>query len=148
MKPEIKKKWLAALRGGDFIQGQNSLRSRNGATGQYEYCCLGVLCELAVQDGVIPEPTLEDGDWIYGKREGDQQSWSSLPHSVAAWAGIEFDATTALFGADIKVAELYEGRGDPTLAALNDAVDIAEDGETCIRPYTFERIADIIEEQL
>lgn len=41
MKADLKEKWVAALRSGNYKQGKNVLK-RNGA-----YCCLGVLCEVA-----------------------------------------------------------------------------------------------------
>jgi hypothetical protein len=41
MKPEIKQKWLEALRSGEYRQGISALRSHDD-----RYCCLGVLCDL------------------------------------------------------------------------------------------------------
>jgi len=41
---ELKNKWLAALRSGDYVQG-NTFLLKDG-----KYCCLGVLCELAAKD--------------------------------------------------------------------------------------------------
>ena len=40
MNPEIKAKWIAALRSGEYKQTQGVLRDRKG------YCCLGVLCKI------------------------------------------------------------------------------------------------------
>jgi hypothetical protein len=40
MNQEIKTKWLAALRSGDYQQGTGRLRVDD------KYCCLGVLCDL------------------------------------------------------------------------------------------------------
>jgi hypothetical protein len=40
MKKAIKKKWVAALRSGEYKQGRRYLK-RDG-----KYCCLGVLCEI------------------------------------------------------------------------------------------------------
>lgn len=40
MNKDIKDKWVAALRSGNYQQGQGSLRTEN------RYCCLGVLCEI------------------------------------------------------------------------------------------------------
>jgi hypothetical protein len=40
MKKEIKKRWVDALRSGEFRQGRRYLK-RDG-----KYCCLGVLCEI------------------------------------------------------------------------------------------------------
>lgn len=44
MKTELKNKWVAALRSGNYIQGRNVLVS-SGREGDY-FCCLGVLCEV------------------------------------------------------------------------------------------------------
>ena len=44
MKPEIKQKWINALRSGEYEQGRKSLRDRN------KYCCLGVLCDLHAKE--------------------------------------------------------------------------------------------------
>lgn len=48
LKHEVKEKWLKALRSGEYKQGRNTLY--NPDTDQY--CCLGVLCELAFQERV------------------------------------------------------------------------------------------------
>ena len=40
MKKVTKKKWIAALKSGDFKQGKGQLRHRDN------YCCLGVLCVI------------------------------------------------------------------------------------------------------
>lgn len=40
MKAEIKQRWVAALRSGDYKQGCGELYNPNEDT----YCCLGVLC--------------------------------------------------------------------------------------------------------
>ena len=47
MPKALKKKWLAALRSGEYKQGQGLLYNPDNES----YCCLGVLC--AVTDGVI-----------------------------------------------------------------------------------------------
>lgn len=39
MKADLKEKWVAALRSGDYKQGECALRSTED-----RYCCLGVLC--------------------------------------------------------------------------------------------------------
>jgi hypothetical protein len=44
MKQDIAKQWVAALRSGDYKQGQGQLK--NSARADY-YCCLGVLAELS-----------------------------------------------------------------------------------------------------
>lgn len=43
MNPELKKKWVDALRSGEYKQGKIGLYNYESDA----YCCLGVLCELA-----------------------------------------------------------------------------------------------------
>lgn len=40
MQKSVKKKWLKALRSGEYKQGSGQLRSDD------RYCCLGVLCDI------------------------------------------------------------------------------------------------------
>lgn len=44
MNPEVKAKWLEALRSGRYTQGKGALCCR--VNGVQQYCCLGVLCEV------------------------------------------------------------------------------------------------------
>lgn len=41
MNPDIKAKWIEALRSGKYKQGRGYLRTIDGG-----YCCLGVLCDV------------------------------------------------------------------------------------------------------
>jgi hypothetical protein len=41
LKPEVKAKWLEALRSGNYRQGRGLLRNLEN-----DYCCLGVLCDV------------------------------------------------------------------------------------------------------
>jgi hypothetical protein len=54
MTPELKSKWLAALRSGKYEQGHGALNS-NG-----KMCCLGVLCDVAGYEW-LPSG---DGDYL------------------------------------------------------------------------------------
>lgn len=45
MDPEIKAKWIAALRSGKYPQAKAALRTDVG------YCCLGVLCDVVRPNG-------------------------------------------------------------------------------------------------
>lgn len=49
-KPLIKK-WVDALRSGEFGQTTGRL-GKVDETGEASYCCLGVLCEIALADGL------------------------------------------------------------------------------------------------
>lgn len=46
MNAEIKQKWIAALRSGEYEQGHRQLAVARKAEQPYLYCCLGVLCEV------------------------------------------------------------------------------------------------------
>lgn len=65
MNPEIKAKWLEALRSGNYKQGTGRLRKADNS-----YCCLGVLCDVI-------DPTkwmnTEDTYHCYGYRIDDPQ---------------------------------------------------------------------------
>ena len=50
MNKEVKQQWVAALRSGEYKQGKNALR-RQYEGEDAEFCCLGVLCDLAVKAG-------------------------------------------------------------------------------------------------
>lgn len=88
MKPEIKSKWVAALRSGEFKQGTGWLLQRNhNETQAAYYCCLGVLCELHRRE-------TNEGEW---KPEGCVTIYSTnrdsslidLPYGVHQWAGLK-----------------------------------------------------------
>lgn len=49
MNPELKAKWVAALRSGEYEQITGSLKEPDG------YCCLGVLCEVMGIDWSDPK---------------------------------------------------------------------------------------------
>jgi len=68
MKKRVKRKWVAALKSGKYKQGKRRLRDRK------KHCCLGVLCEIAVAEGVIPK---YKGSEIF------------LPLEVQVWAGLD-----------------------------------------------------------
>ena len=45
MDPEVKAKWVAALRSGEYEQGYEYLKTVE-PNGDTKYCCLGVLCQI------------------------------------------------------------------------------------------------------
>jgi hypothetical protein len=42
MREDVKTRWLAALRSGEYKQGRKQLATEEG-----KFCCLGVLCEIS-----------------------------------------------------------------------------------------------------
>ncbi len=63
---EFKKKWVDALRSGEYQQGKGYLMYRGGSNKKDEYCCLGVACVIA---GIEPEKLWKDdpdeGETLY-----------------------------------------------------------------------------------
>lgn len=47
MKPELKTKWIEALKSGKYKQAVGSLKVEHPMTGEKAYCCLGVLCDIS-----------------------------------------------------------------------------------------------------
>lgn len=92
MNSEIKTRWLAALRSGQYGQGRNGyLRQGN------LFCCLGVLCDLAVQDGLASWGDMPDTDehdahqilvWDGRTVEESEGNYDYLPGEVQRWAGL------------------------------------------------------------
>ncbi|MDO7847661.1 hypothetical protein Q5H92_14930 [Hymenobacter sp. M29] len=122
MHQEIKKDWLEALRSGKYTQGKYSLKKEN-EEGKVSYCCLGVLCDLAVRQGIVEEEENASycGEYLFDGEE------TSLTPKLREWAGIETPE-----------AKIDKPVGPHTsLMALNDSGD-----------YTFPQIAQIIEDQL
>lgn len=92
MNAKIAKKWVAALRSGEYQQCQSRLRNKTG------FCCLGVLCDLyrkeagaGVGEWAPHQMTIDDGYkedgyiWI----DDDDQSTGMLTGSVRDWAGMD-----------------------------------------------------------
>ena len=129
MKPEVKDQWVKALRSEEYEQGHGYLRDSND-----RYCCLGVLCDLAVKAGVISEPELASTEG----GEGESYSFGPdrnhdilyLPDVVRDWAGLATHNPT--YGPDPD-ADMVDA---PTLAGAND------DG------VPFDQIAELIEAHL
>lgn len=81
MNPEVKAKWLQALRSGEYQQGQLNLRRKTKDAVQF--CCLGVLCDVSQQ-----------GKWSHRSyRVGEESLCSTLPPSIRKWAGINTELT-------------------------------------------------------
>lgn len=93
MKGDVLDELVKRLRSGKYKQGHSALRRVGEGDGPDTFCCLGVMCEMAVEEGVITrEPQMHRlGGVSYSYRDGDSISTSYLPQSVVDWAGIESD---------------------------------------------------------
>ncbi len=80
MHADIMKKWVAALRSGDYKQGKGQLRKE--VDGVNSFCCLGVLCNLhAMEHPEIAKNELSPRSYL-----GDSEY---LPAQVQDWAGMK-----------------------------------------------------------
>lgn len=114
MNQEIKRQWIDALTSGKYKQGYHQLKTFDG------FCCLGVLCELAVEAGIINK--LDEG---YISEHG--YSYQFLPREVMAWAELD-DETVRLDNREIFKRE--------SLIDMND------------NKFSFQEIAATIQEKL
>jgi hypothetical protein len=76
MNPQIKQKWVSALRSGDYQQTQGYLHKEDG------FCCLGVLCDLYGKENDVEWKLENDGTYYKF-----QYHTATLPLSVVEWAG-------------------------------------------------------------
>lgn len=70
------RKWIAALRSGEFRQGRGQLRRDNS------YCCLGVACELYRRENGGEWRHLGNGRFSFFDVAG------LLPNEVQCWLGL------------------------------------------------------------
>lgn len=123
MNSDIKTKWVQALRSGEYEQARGALHVRNA--GGDKFCCLGVLCDVLVKEGLY-SPTLNSlpvvGDGEMHVYYDDEPG--VLPEAVRRIANVGMNP-------DVERGDL-----SMTLAEFNDAGS------------TFAEIADLIETQL
>jgi hypothetical protein len=89
MNSEVKAKWVAALRSGEYQQGRGELRSISNC-----FCCLGVLCDLYDKDRKqkkkksikITNPKYDGNKNFACFKYGNQTDF--LPAAVRVWAGM------------------------------------------------------------
>lgn len=137
MDPSIKKQWVSALRGGHYKQAHGRLRKGNGDCTE-GFCCLGVLCDLASDSGVVnwenikPLDSQDTPRWACVGLKGFQTagydiSSDQLPKAVMEWSGLDTNDPQV-----IGCRGMYD-----CISHLNDTLG-----------YTFSELADLIEEQL
>ena len=136
MNKEIKKLWVDALRGGEYKQGKLRLCNLSQDT----YCCLGVLCDLAVKNGII-KPGIRTQDSSCGTvlQFGELLSTETLPNEVMLWADLKRSNPLLSIPEDQAFHELKSEYNSLTyeITELNDDYE-----------YDFNTFADLIEAQL
>ena len=91
MKVEIARRWAKALRSGEYVQGNGFLKTSNVDGGNVRHCCLGVLCEIAIKDGVQC-PVVDGIHSLTNLRThhyGVERNHTAVPHEVLAWSGLK-----------------------------------------------------------
>ena len=86
MTPELKEKWIEALRSGDFPKGKSTLLNDQG-----QYCCLGVLCEIHDEVDKVEKFFGNFGkikNLFFHKDHPDDWNTVFLPYSVREKVGI------------------------------------------------------------
>lgn len=118
MDQDLKERWVAALRSGDFVQTKGALHDDIG------YCCLGVLCTLVPDVEFTPRDT-------YSGDSGDV--FDARQNGVIVGRG-------ALFGQF--ESELFGGDPHHHNPIVTQLIQLNDSG------HSFEEIADVIEEKL
>ena len=109
MNAAIKALWIEELRNGHRKQGKGRLRT----SPNNRFCCLGILCELAVAAGVIPAPTLSGDSYEY------EACRSIPPAAVCSWAGMR-NSTGSYAHGNFLVVDNDRGK---TFAEIADIIE-------------------------
>lgn len=127
MKVKYKKRWLEALRSGEYRQTTGSLTDDEGA-----FCCLGVLCEI-LKDEI---DALEINAWV------------SLP-PTDVWELVLTKESLKILGDDLPLME-GEGDSEGRLPLSVTPLVVRNDGSGLFdgSPQSFRRIANVIERHM
>lgn len=82
MNQEIKKKWVEALRSGNYPQGRGYLKCED------RYCCLGVLCQIYAEETGKGRFELDRHDKAKFMIDDAHGRYDYLPLEVTDWAGL------------------------------------------------------------
>ena len=130
MNQDIKGRWIAALRSGKYKQHPGVLRS-----GENEFCCLGVLCDVVDPDGWGIAHSAYSGT-PYLDRQGAVRT--VLPLSFQEDMDLDDNASFDIHSLPQKLQTRIDGLCDKPgrVTSLSDLNDRGAD---------FELIADVIE---
>lgn len=86
LSPDVKAKWLEALRSGKYEQTQGCLTNGNET-----FCCLGVLCDVT-----DPKAWGAHDEWYYGTGEDKDSEVGNLPFGFRIAIGMSDEAERRL----------------------------------------------------
>jgi len=92
------RKWLVALRSGDYAQGIGQLRKCNG---EPKYCCLGVLCDLLDPDGW-------DGEAHVGGNQMPSHELQTQIDSMSYWNSSRYAMANDRGRSFLEIADMIE----------------------------------------
>lgn len=135
--------WIRALRSGKFPQATGTLCALNEKGERLGYCCLGVLIELAIKDGVQIEVKAEplSGHVVYGRQTGH------LPLEVMQWAGLDQanpQLRPEIYADDVKPCDVCGEKHGSSPVQRSISATAANDDAL----LNFDQIADLIKENL
>lgn len=115
------KKWIDALRSGEYKKGAGRLISEPG-TKKRKFCAMGVACDIFLRSN---KKSGWKWDNIYFTGPGGNY-WTNAPVDVTAWLGMD------------------SNEDQDQVVTLNDGDDCYE---TSIKPHSFKKIADYLEKK-
>lgn len=125
MKPEIKEKWILALESGKYKRTSGVLKKVKD--GKASHCCLGVLCEIYIEEtgqGEWRPPTQQVFDTHVFIPLKNKHDWSEtvLKIEVMEWAGMGTEAGSFKFDEEDRkiLHDVVPNQIDYTLAEVND----------------------------
>lgn len=136
MDQEIKARWIELLRSGEYEQTRGKL----GIDESNLRCCLGVLCDIGVDKGLLNVEPYSYGPGLAVQRvyipvnnTEDDFAVSVLPVGFSNYLGLQDEAGTFIVPGGILEDGYPSDRKHLNLALLND------------EGFTFDQIADIID---
>ena len=129
MDKHIKQLWIDALLSGEYKQGTGQLHTQETDGTDY-FCCLGVLTDLAIKNGVPLEIEVQSAD-TGERRIAYNGCYEYLPLAVAEWAGVPTQGSYNLVASE---------DNERVTAATQSLAELNDEG------YPFEDIAEEIKE--
>lgn len=147
MDENLKKEWTNRLRSGKYRQGASYLEFSD-IDDKISHCCLGVLCDLAVERGIIIREIHEGGNSENSiSFFGDDRGMISdvLPSTVVEWAGLDGNnpSVQAPYDSVFGDCERWGCEEDDVSSLVwKELAELNDNG------FTFEQIADWIDSTL
>lgn len=111
MLNENAKKWVAALRSGEYKQAKQYLRRGNS------YCCLGVLCDLYAKDRLV--------QWNGNTFDNRDQDLSS---NVCAWVGLRDRDGAYMTKSGVEISLTNRNDTGNTFSEIADIIESEPEG--------------------